>query len=40
VDNGPEFAGRALGAWAYLVGVKLSFIRPDKPVKNAYIESF
>lgn len=40
VDNDPEFAGRALDAWAYQVGVKLSFIRPGKPVENAYIESF
>ncbi|KAK81743.1 transposase, IS407 family [Bordetella holmesii CDC-H572-BH] len=40
VDNGPEFAGRALDAWAYQAGVKLSFIRPGKPVENAYIESF
>jgi len=40
VDNGPEFAGRALDAWAYQVGVKLSFIRLGKPVENAYIESF
>lgn len=40
VDNGPEFAGRGLDAWAYQVGVKLSFIRPGKPVENAYIESF
>ena len=38
-DNGPEFAGRALDAWAYQAGVKLSFIRPGKPVENAYIES-
>ncbi|GLK96636.1 hypothetical protein GCM10008164_43790 [Achromobacter xylosoxidans] len=40
VDNGPEFAGRALDAWAYQVGVKLSFIRPGKAVENAYNESF
>ena len=39
-DNGPEFAGRALDAWAYRRGVKLHFIRPGKPVENAYIESF
>ncbi|KCV39558.1 integrase core domain protein [Bordetella bronchiseptica GA96-01] len=38
VDNGPEFSGRALDAWAYQAGVKLSFIRPGKPVENAYIE--
>jgi putative transposase len=40
VDNGPEFAGRALDAWAYRRGVKLHFIRPGHPVENAYIESF
>jgi putative transposase len=40
VDNGPEFAGRALDAWAYGRGIKLDFIRPGKPVENAYIESF
>jgi putative transposase len=40
VDNGPEFAGRALDAWAYARGVTLRFIRPGKPVENAYIESF
>jgi putative transposase len=40
VDNGPEFAGKALDAWAYQAGVTLSFIRPGKPVENAYIESF
>jgi putative transposase len=39
-DNGPEFAGKALDAWAYRRGVKLHFIRPGKPVENAYIESF
>jgi putative transposase len=40
IDNGPEFAGRALDEWAYRRGVKLSFIRPGKPIENAYIESF
>lgn len=40
VDNGPEFAGKTLDAWAYQKGVKLHFIRPGKPVENAYIESF
>ncbi len=39
-DNGPEFAGKALDAWAYRRRVKLHFIRPGKPVENAYIESF
>jgi putative transposase len=40
VDNGPEFAGRTLDAWAYAHGVTLRFIRPGKPVENAYVESF
>ena len=40
VDNGPEFAGKALDEWAYRRGVRLNFIRPGKPVENAYVESF
>ena len=40
VDNGPEFAGRALDAWAYARGITLRFIRPGKPIENAYVESF
>ena len=40
MDNGPEFAGRALDEWAYRRGVKLSFIRPGKPTENAFAESF
>lgn len=40
VDNGPEFASKALDEWAYRNGVKLHFIRPGKPVENCYIESF
>jgi len=39
-DNGPEFTGQALDAWAYRRGVKLEFIRPGKPVENSYVESF
>lgn len=39
-DNGSEFAGRAMEAWAYESGVKLDFIRPGRPVQNGYIESF
>lgn len=40
VDNGPEFISNALDAWAYERGVTLHFIRPGKPVDNAYMESF
>ena len=39
-DNGPEFTSRAFDAWAYRRGVKLLFIRPGKPVENAFAESF
>ncbi len=39
-DNGPEFAGRALDERAYRRGVKLNFIRPGKPIENAFAESF
>ena len=40
VDNGSEFASKALDAWAYAHRVKLDFIRPGKPVENAVIERF
>ena len=40
VDHGPEFEGQVLDAWAYEKRVQLAFIRPGKPVENAYIESF
>jgi putative transposase len=40
VDNGPEFIGKALDAWAYERGVQLRFSRPGKPVDNRFIESF
>jgi len=39
-DNGPEFTGKALDEWAYRRGVKLNFIRPGKPIENAFAESF
>ena len=40
VDNGSEFTSQDLDAWAYANGVQLDFIRPGKPVENAFIESF
>lgn len=40
VDNGPEFAGKVLDAWAYAKGVRLDFIDPGKPTQNGLLESF
>jgi putative transposase len=40
VDNGPEFIGKALDAWAYERQLTLRFIEPGRPQQNAYIESF
>ena len=40
VDHGTEFMSRALEDWAYRRGVQLDFIRPGKPVENAFIGSF
>jgi len=40
IDNGPEFAGSAVDAWAYRRGIRLHFIEPGKPVQNAYVERF
>lgn len=39
-DNGKEFCGRAMVAWAHANGVTLRLIEPGKPNQNAYIESF
>jgi len=40
LDNGSEFTGRVLEAWAIQHGVQLCFIRPGRPVENGFIESF
>ena len=40
MDNGPEFTSKALDEWAYRRGIELLFIRPGKPIENAYVESF
>jgi putative transposase len=39
-DNGPEFTGQVLDAWAYQEGVELKPIEPGKPSQNGFIESF
>jgi putative transposase len=40
LDNGPEFTGKELDAWAHTHNVRLDFIRPGKPIDNGHIESF
>ena len=40
VDHGTELQSRAFEDWAYRRSVQLDFIRPGKPVENAFIESF
>lgn len=39
-DNGPEFLGETLTAWAKANGVAIQYIQPGKPNQNAYIERF
>ncbi|MBS0153960.1 MAG: transposase family protein [Nitrospira sp.] len=40
LDNGPEFFGIAVDAWATQHDVHLHFIHPGKPTTKAFIESF
>jgi transposase InsO family protein len=39
-DNGKEFCGKAMVAWAHDRGIALRLIEPGKPNQNAYVESF
>jgi putative transposase len=39
-DNGPEFIGEVLAAWARRHDVELRFIQPGRPMQNGYIERF
>lgn len=39
-DNGPEYVGHQLAAWAERHGIGLQFIQPGKPQQNAYVERF
>jgi len=39
-DNGSEFTCQVVDEWAHRHGVKMDFIRPGKPIENAYCESF
>lgn len=40
MDNGPELVSLALAQWAEEHGVQLEFIKPGKPMQNAFIERF
>lgn len=39
-DNGKEFCGKAMLAWAHEHDMQLRLIEPGKPNQNAYVESF
>lgn len=39
-DNGKEFCGKAMVAWAHDKEIDLRLIEPGKPNQNAYVESF
>ncbi|WP_238152322.1 IS3 family transposase [Xanthomonas campestris] len=39
-NNGKEFCGKAMIAWAHARDVQLRLIQPGKPNQNAYVESF
>ena len=39
-DNGPEFRGREMDAWAFQHKIRLHFIDPGKPMQNGFVESF
>lgn len=40
MDNGSEFASREFQAWCIAQKIEAVYIRPGKPVENAYCESF
>ena len=40
IDNGTEFTSNHFDAWAYERKIRLDFIRPGKPIENAFAESF
>jgi putative transposase len=40
VDNGTEFTSNHFDVWAFARRIRIDYIRPGKPVENAWIESF
>lgn len=39
-DNGPEYIGHTLLAWAQKHGIRLEHIQPGQPQQNAYVERY
>jgi len=39
-DNGREFRSKAMFLWSQRRSIKLQFIQPGKPSRNAFMESF
>ena len=39
-DNGPEYIGHVMHAWAKQRHIHLDFIQPGKPQQNAYVERY
>lgn len=39
-DNGTEFTCNAMLAWCQDNSIAWHFIAPDKPIQNAFVESF
>jgi len=40
VDSGTEFTSRVFDAWAHQHGIEIHFIRPGRPIENAYVGGF
>ena len=40
LDNGTEFRSHHFDEWAFQRKIQLDFINPERPVENAFIESF
>lgn len=39
-DNGPEYVGHQVMAWAKKRSIELQYIQPGKPQQNAYVERY
>jgi putative transposase len=39
-DNGPEYISKLIQDWAKGMGIRLDYIQPGNPQKNAYVERF